>query len=318
MDEIVRASLEDAWGVRVEELACIAEEEGRRCYRARGDHAQLFVKAQHAAGRLDRISQALRVQTLLASHGIAAARPVTTAGGALLDVRDGYAITVESWIPGGSFTAGPGGLQQLGRLVGRLHSLPVSPEFAGWPSRFDPAANLNRLRGSIADLARAVPDEYGATLAALMQRADDVGDLAAMPGALVHGDLAWSNVLEVGAGQIALLDFEDSGIGQPIVDLVEVTTYLVAGPSASGPLRPAQAEAFYAGYRESRVLTDDELAHFAAAHFFHQLVHLENALGRGDHDFIRRMAARLESWDGGVVAQIAAVARGAEHRNAVT
>lgn len=80
--------------------------------------------------------------------------------------------------------------------------------------------------------------------------------------------------------------------GPPIVDLVEVTTYIVEGPSGSGGLLVEQAEAFYEGYRRRRRLSVAEIDAFPRAHFYHQFYHLASSLERGDYGFIDRMTAR--------------------------
>ena len=80
------------------------------------------------------------------------------------------------------------------------------------------------------------------------------------------------------------------------MDLVEVTTKLCGGPSASGPLNEEATYSFYRGYRTHRCLSDLEIASFLDAHLFHQLYFLVDSLRRGDFDYLRRMEARLGNW----------------------
>jgi Ser/Thr protein kinase RdoA (MazF antagonist) len=109
--------------------------------------------------------------------------------------------------------------------------------------------------------------------------------------------------------RLLLVDLYGAGVGPPIVDLAEVTTYLCRGPSASGPLMAEAARAFYTGYATHRRLTSEEIRLLPAAHLFHQVYYLADSLSRGDHDFLRRMSARLNNWNAGVLDTLAEIAR---------
>ena len=121
------------------------------------------------------------------------------------------------------------------------------------------------------------------------QSAEEIDCFPSVPRGLIHSDLAWSNIISTANGGVALVDFEGAGVGPPVIDLVETTTYyLVHGPSGSGALRAQDARAFYTGYRERRHLSADEIASFQAAHMYHQLYYLADSLGREDFCFVRR------------------------------
>ena len=80
------------------------------------------------------------------------------------------------------------------------------------------------------------------------------------------------------------------------MDLVEVTTKLCQGPSASGQLDTEAIHCFYGGYREHRGLSAAEIDSFPDAHLFHQRYFLADSLGRNDLGYIERMEARLSNW----------------------
>ncbi|MBT4498860.1 MAG: phosphotransferase [Gemmatimonadetes bacterium] len=132
----------------------------------------------------------------------------------------------------------------------------------------------------------------------------------ALPRVLVHSDITWGNVPRSQDGPLVLIDLEGAGIGPAVMDLVEVTTKLCLGPSASGPLQTEATMAFYAGYREHRLLSSEEVMTFSDAHFFHQFFYLVNSLQREDFGFIDRMEARLANWENGILNRLTSAAHG--------
>lgn len=206
--------------------------------------------------------------------------------------------------------AGSSAVRALGQLVASLHALPIPEQLKACWSRLEPRRTLDRVRDDVFQLRSDVPSPYRALLEEFCERAARLDDFRSVPRGIIHSDLAWSNLVEIGEESVGLIDFEGAGVGPPVVDLVEVTTYLVAGPSGSGPLLLEHARAFYEGYRSRRQLTAEELAAFTPEHLYHQLYHLANALERDDYDFIDRMKTRLASWEAGVLDQIITIASG--------
>ena len=308
MDAIARRALLDSWGLALLSLRCVAGEEGRQCFRAATDHGHFFVKVQENLGEyFDDIVHGLRVQQYVREQGLPTNDVVRTTSGELCAVVDDHGIVVEPWVQSEPNEPTSRHWEEFGRIVGQLHSLPVSDELAACPSKMDPRRNLERLRSNLSQFTEHIPREYRASLERFIEFADQLDDLPEAPRSLIHSDLAWSNVVMARNGQLLLVDFEGAGFGPAVVDLVEVTTYLCRGPSASGPLMEDAARAFYRGYREHRALCTVEIELLERAHLFHQLYYLENSLTRGDYDFLRRMSARLDNWQGGVLSQLAEV-----------
>ena len=129
-------------------------------------------------------------------------------------------------------------------------------------------------------------------------QAQALGYLDSLPRTIVHSDINWGNIVR-NRGQLILIDLEGAGVAPAVMDLVEVTTNLCAGPSGSGPLDEEAAEAFYRGYRMNRVLAPEEVESLPDAHLFHQVYFLADSLERGDFDFLSRMGARLANWEKG-------------------
>lgn len=305
MDAIVRRALPDSWGLALLSLSCVAGEEGRQCFQAATDHGQLFVKVQEDLGEyFDDIVRGLRVQQYVREQGLPTNDVLPTSSGDLYAVVDDHGIVVEPWVHNDPIEPTSRLWEEFGRIVGQLHALPVCDELAACPSKMDPRRNLQRIRDTLRRFTGRMPQEYRASLERFCEAAGQLDDLPEAPRSLIHSDLAWSNVVMAQNGQLLLVDFEGAGFGPPVVDLVEVTTYLCQGPSASGPLMEDAARAFYCGYREHRTMGAIEIGLLERAHLFHQLYYLENSLTRGDYDFIHRMSARLDNWHGGVLSRL--------------
>lgn len=308
LDELILNALQESWRCRARALDCVEVEESRRCYRVVSDRGVLSAKVHPLGTFFDDILQGLRVQRYAAEQGITTNAALPTVRGELSQQLDGYGVVVQPWIEGQPFRARPDEVRALGELVGSLHALVIPEDLEGYWSRLEPRRALDRIRDEVFRHRAEVPARHRAHLEAFCAMALQTDDFPSVPRSIIHTDLAWSNVIETGGGRVALIDFEGAGIGPPIVDLVEVTTYIVQGPSGSGPLLVEQAQAFYEGYRRRRRLSAEELKMFPKAHFYHQLFYLANALERGDYAFIDRMNTRLASWEAGILDQIREIA----------
>lgn len=309
MDMDLKKVLRERWGRKIDAVGLVEEEEGRQCYRVESDRGPLFVKVQRdGEAFLDDVLQGLEVQVYVSKRGILTILPLPTAGGDLCARFQGYGVVVEPWIERQEIEWDLSQWREFGRIVGRLHALNVPEELMARPAKLEPRRTLEAVRDQIAQRRDHAPADYQPQLEEFWRTAEQLDAFPSAPRCLIHTDLAWSNVLRTPEDCLLLVDFEGAGVGPAVVDLVEVTTYLCRGPSASGPLRVDAARAFYDGYAEHRRLASDEIGMLPPAHFYHQLYYLANSLGRGDYDFIRRMQARLRSWNGGVLDQLAEIA----------
>jgi len=302
IDDVIAKGLSQFWDMDVISLKCVDEEEGRRCYKALTETISLFVKAQRDQGEfVDNLERGIRVQAYLEENGFPTNRVFTSKNDNLVERFNGYAIVVEPWIEHRSFQKDLKNWHAFGELVGQLHSFAVTDALTTCISKMDPRQTLNGVLRQIDNCLGSVPEEYLSRAKSFREMANELQELESVPRTLIHSDLAWGNVIQNLYGDFILVDFEGGGIGPPVMDLVEVTTYLCQGPSASGNLQKDAAIQFYQGYAKHRKLYSSEVAVFPQAHLYHQLYYLANSLQRDDFSFIDRMSARLANWNGGVL-----------------
>jgi Ser/Thr protein kinase RdoA (MazF antagonist) len=309
MEAVAIQALREWWGYDVLSLSLIIEKQGRRCYQADTDRGHLFVKVVKRHGEnLDDISRGLRVQAYARRQGLPTNESLPTLDGKLCAELEHHGVFVERRIERQGCERSLARWEQFGRVAGGLHALPIPDELRDCLSRMEPRRSLDRIRTGLRQFNGHVPHEHEAAFESLCAAAQELDDFPLAPRSLIHSDLAWGNVVARSDERCLLVDFEGAGIGPPVIDLVEVTTYLCQGPSSFGPLMEDAARAFYRGHSANRRLSPEEAELFPRAHFFHQLYYLENSLGRGDYDFVRRMSARLKNWNGGVIDKLLEIA----------
>jgi len=305
MQQLAIDVLFEFWDCRVESLSLVDEESSRQCFRAETNFGTLFVKVQEVPeGVDDDILSGLKIQSFASENGIRTSEILKGKKGLGYAEANGYCVTVERWAEQEDLQLGPSTWEELGILCGRLHSLPVPAELKGFVSRLDPLRTLADVRACIAQYGDTVPEEFRPQVQEYLAKAESLGHLDELPRTIIHSDITWGNVVR-NRGELILIDLEGAGVAPAVMDLVEVTTKLCEGPSASGPLNTEATYSFYRGYRKHRTLSVVEIDSFPDAHLFHQLYFLADSLEGGDIDYIRRMGARLSNWRKGAFETLA-------------
>jgi homoserine kinase type II len=238
----------------------------------------------------------------LSARGYPAPRVLQTREGDPVGVVASCWLTLgATFVPGRALARGQ--LALLGAALGRLHALPVqaavpgpgavpAPGRASWhPAAAIPAA-LARL-DAVAPLLpgewRPLHEQFRATLLAVQAAAPG------LPHAVVHGDAWPGNAVVMPDGQAALIDWENGGLGLPVVDLgyclleCHLDPDLPAGQPAARHIRPdpGRIAAVLDGYTRWRPLHDAERKilpegiRFATAYI--GAIHFERALIDGVH-----------------------------------
>jgi Ser/Thr protein kinase RdoA (MazF antagonist) len=179
----------------------------------------------------------------LAARGYPAPRVVLTREGDLVGVAALWLTLGTTFVPGRAPARGQLGL--LGAALGRLHALPVqaaapapggvpaaggvpapgdapgpggvpAPGLASWqPAAAIPAAlaRLDAVERLLPEGWRPLHGQFRATLLAVQAAAPG------LPRSVVHGDAWPRNAVVMPDGQAALIDWENGGLGLPVVDL---------------------------------------------------------------------------------------------------
>jgi Ser/Thr protein kinase RdoA (MazF antagonist) len=259
----------------------------------------------------------------LSAHGYPAPRVVPTREGDPVGVAGCWLTLGATFVPGRALARGQLGL--LGATLGRLHALPAPPAYpmpapeprpgagrpvpglgeeltpglASWHPAAIPAA-LNRLDAVAALLPgewRPLHGQFRATLLAVQRAAPG------LPRAVVHGDAWPGNAVVTPDGPAVLIDWENGGLGLPVVDLgnclleCHLDPGLPADQPAAWPIEPdpGRIAAVLDGYTRWRQLGSSEREilpdgiRFATA--FIGAIHFERALIDGVHG--ATMDARL-------------------------
>jgi Ser/Thr protein kinase RdoA (MazF antagonist) len=244
----------------------------------------------------------------LAAHGYPAPRLVPERTGDPVGVAGPWLTMAATFVPGRALARGQLGL--LGAALGRLHALPappaypmpepepgpgrgsgtgppaVGPGLASWHPAAIPAA-LSRLDAVTALLPgewRPLQEQFRATLLAIQRAAPG------LPRAVVHGDAWPGNAVVTPDGRAALIDWENGGLGLPVVDLghclmeCHLDPGLPVGQPAAWLIRPdpGRVAAVLDGYTRWRQVHDAEREilpegiRFATAYI--GAIHLERAL----------------------------------------
>ena len=259
----------------------------------------------------------------LAARGYPAPRVIATRTGDLIGVAGAWLTWATSDIPGRALASGRGQAGLLGAALGRLHVLgaPAAGLVAGtepgfgagpgigagpgpglttwYPAAAIPAAlgRLDAVAGVLPGEWRPLHEQFRSTLLAV-QRA-----LPGLPVAVVNGDAWPGNAVVTADGAAVLIDWENGGVGVPVLDLGSclIEGHLDPGLPAGFPEAwliqpdPGRIAAVLDGYARWRRLDDAERSilvegiRFAAACV--GAIHFEQALIDGVHG--ATMDARL-------------------------
>lgn len=206
-------------------------------------------------------------------------------------------VTVASWLEGpDARELDEDAAGELGRTMARLHE-----HAARW--RPPEGSSLPRLDAPLFGDADLLSDAAGldprerSVLAEARERAADAFERLHRGAELrpIHADLHGGN-LKWHDGRLAVFDFDDCGLGLPVLDLAISAFYLRGGD-------PAPERALLAGYRELAPLPEGSTADFEALVAARQLL-LANALLSSSTaslraealPYLRTSLGRLEHW----------------------
>jgi Ser/Thr protein kinase RdoA (MazF antagonist) len=206
-----------------------------------------------------------RAATLLAlaPHHFPAPRVILTHGQDTIGMADGWCTLVTSHIPGQTVEASPETLKAMGALLGRLHSLPAPPQTIG-SSWLEPDSTIAAALEQYAQVATAAPAPWRELIAALCATLETLAAGPPLPQAITHADCHVQNVICTPDGSYALIDWDGSGRGRPVIDLERLLLYgqFDSATLGNGLERAEQwrVDAILTGYYQFRRLAAEERA----------------------------------------------------------
>ena len=223
-----------------------------------GDEFALRINIAGGKSEPEVLAEMQWLQALAEQEEILAPKPVLTLDGQLFSkvffapLEREFVAVIFEWIAGDEIEDEPSDAQlfELGQNMARLQEFARNLSFAG--GAFLPKINSTMMNAN--DFLRAAqPPQLGdAIYGELLSRLEQIDELYARlssdaPLQPIHADLHFGNVIQT-PGRLAIIDFDDAGIGLPIQDLaisnyyiredLEAEKHLMAGFASVAELPP--------------------------------------------------------------------------------
>jgi len=239
----------------------------RGIYRIRDAQGGVWVmRLKQDLEQIDALAHTVRVLDWLAGCGYAAPVARATLDQQLVGTIDGWAISMISYVEGSvlGMTAADD-FEAFAQTVGRLHSLRVDDRSDFAPSRCHPDAIViaaQQLATHHTNLP-VVFQDLASNLHVSMRALQGIGPQLV----ITHGDCWYQNAVKTGSEQVTLIDWDNVGIGWPLLDIGNML--LTAHFDLNRPLvlRPdaANVEAIMRGYQQQCRIPASEQARLADA-----------------------------------------------------
>jgi Ser/Thr protein kinase RdoA (MazF antagonist) len=179
---------------------------------------------------------------------------------------DGWALLAISYIEGTVLGTEPAALGLLAQTVGRLHALPHAAPSASNDSRCHPDSVAHAAR-QLALYGSRVPPEFRPLAADLHASMLALQQYTPPELHTTHGDCWYMNAVRGPDGRVVLIDWDNAGIGLPLLDLGTLLLSSHFDPSQPLVLEPSAAkiEAIMRGYRQARPIDRRDLESLADA-----------------------------------------------------
>lgn len=270
------AHLEAQYGIRITSLASIDDDPKTRPLGSWPGHypATLLLKRKDGppwiarifsspADRVSRVEDDAEILRFLAAHDFPAER---VAHEDPVSVFNGSGVIVTQFVEGGRPADMPALNRELGRLLGRLHTLPAaggavardggSDEAGGGFHVGRPKEDLAAAMSFLVGVEDALSSEGREGFELLRDRVENADDAEGLPEALTHGNYhAWSVVGT--PGNLVVVGWAGSGRGPRLPALAWLLT-----TAAEADL--SFVDAAMRGYTEYVQLTDDEIERLPA------------------------------------------------------
>ncbi|MGW7313159.1 phosphotransferase [Streptomyces sp. NPDC054865] len=232
MEHAALATLNDRYGITAGPFT-LQQYEDNCVYRVETPTGPHTVRMSVRDGRppQHQASELRWLDSLARAHTVAAPRPVTAVDGSFVTETavpglGPSTVAVFAWVPGQAEPPfrEPGIAEGMGTVTAQLHHhaattpLPVGFARPAWEA----ADILDRGYAVTHPNHPLLSDDGAAVLRAVAERIQAHGPIPDSDRGLIHGDLHRENMLLTPAGTIAVIDFDDCGLGAYTLDIATV------------------------------------------------------------------------------------------------
>jgi aminoglycoside phosphotransferase (APT) family kinase protein len=242
--------------------------DGRGIYRIQDAQAGGWVmRLKQDIEEVDALTHTARLLEWLAGHLYPAPVVRATKDQQLVGKIGDWAISMLSYVEGSVLEmTSAADLEAFAQIVGHLHSLRVDNLSSFAPSRCHPdniraaGQRLERYHANVPAPFQELAGNLHAAMIALQQAADQ-------QLCITHGDCWYRNAIKTASGQVTLIDWDNVGIGRPLLELGNLL--LTSHFDLSRPLvlepNVANIKAIQQGYQQHSRIAPEERAHIAGA-----------------------------------------------------
>lgn len=263
------------YGLDVKEIKPLDDKEVHRAFQITNND-ETFVLRLFDDRSHEKLESDIAVLKFLEEQKFPASRIKPTKDGRSLFEFNNQSRLVTSYIDGKHPELNAESIQKIGVLMAQLHSLPISSEI--------PKSTWNVIEGrkltnqNIQNLSSQKIEHWDEIIPQLTQAFDELPDLTDLPPVLIHTDIGPNNAIESSDGKLSLIDWDDAGVGQSVVDIGNVLSQILISFKDNKSLEPQfdqeLAEAFFKGYQSIRQLNDEEKQNITAGMEFAALAYV--------------------------------------------
>lgn len=263
------------YGLDVKEIKPLDDKEVHRAFQITNPDETFVLRLLDGRSH-DKLESDIAVLKFLEEQNYPASRIKPTKDGKSLFEFNNQSGLVTSYIEGKHPELNAGTIENIGILMAQLHSLPISSEIP--KSTWNVIEGRKLINQNIRNLSSQKIEHWDEIIPQLTQAFDELPDLTELPPVLIHTDIGPNNAIESSDGKLSLIDWDDAGVGQSVVDIGNVLSQILISFKDNESLEPQfdqeLAEAFFKGYQSIRQLNDEEKQNITAGMEFAALAYV--------------------------------------------
>ena len=240
----------------------------RGIYRVQDAQGGVWVmRFMHLPDAVDSFIHTGRLLDWLTQHEYPAPSVRMTIDQQHVGVIDGWAILILSYVDGSVLgTSSADDLGALAMMVGRLHSLRVDDQSLFAQARGHPDIIATAAQ-QLASQGTNVPSAFHPLVTTLHASMRALQQQLPQQLCITHGDCWYRNAIKTSAGQVRLIDWDNAGIGLPVLDLgnLLLTAHFELGKPLILEPHEANIKAIMNGHQQQRRIARVERACIADA-----------------------------------------------------